>query len=193
MIHNDNLLTEAPVKAEALNVQFSSFFTKEHLDEFPDKGPSPYPTLLDLNITSKGICSLLANLNVHKTAGPDFITVRVLKETQHAYVVAPILRIFFVLLFQQGLFLATGRLPTLSPFTKMGTNKSLLTTDLQLFQLSLESHKGQCWALYCLSFILMTFRSTLNTIRSDYLLTIIMTHYLYKQIFMPWKPGHKTG
>ena len=73
-IHNDNILSEAPAKAEAVNAQFSSVFTNEHFDEFPDKGPSPYPVLPDLNITSEGICSLLANLNVHKAAGPDYIT-----------------------------------------------------------------------------------------------------------------------
>ena len=93
LIQNGDLLTEAPVIAEAFNAQFSSVFAIEHLNDFPDKGPSPYPAMPDLNITTEGISNLLANLNIHKAAGTDFITARILKETRH--VIASILRINF--------------------------------------------------------------------------------------------------
>ena len=35
LIQNGDLLTEAPVKAEAFNAQFSLVFTNEHLNDFP--------------------------------------------------------------------------------------------------------------------------------------------------------------
>ena len=71
LIQNGDLLTEVPVKA--FNAQFSSVFTIEHLNDFPDKGPSPYLAMPDLNITTEGISNLLANLNIHKAAGPDYV------------------------------------------------------------------------------------------------------------------------
>ena len=122
LIHNDNLLTETSAKAEALNAQFSSVFTNECLNEFPDKGPSPYSTLPDLHITTEGICNLLANLNVHKAAGPDFITARILKETCH--VVAPILKTIFCSSLLTGVVPCDWRSANVIPIYKNGNRQN---------------------------------------------------------------------
>ncbi|CAC5392977.1 unnamed protein product [Mytilus coruscus] len=45
-------------KAEILNDQFQSVFTKEHLNNFPNKGKSPYSTMDDIKISTKGWESL---------------------------------------------------------------------------------------------------------------------------------------
>ena len=118
LIQNGDLLTEAPVKAEAFNAQFSSVFTIEHLNDFPDKGPSPYLAMPDLNITTEGISNLLANLNIHKAAGPDFITARILKETRH--VTAPILRIIFCSFLLTGVVPFDWRTANIIPIYKNG-------------------------------------------------------------------------
>ena len=122
LIHNDNILSETSAKAEALNAQFSSVFTNEHFDEFPDKGPSPHPVLPDLNITSEGIFSLLANLNVHKAAGPDYITARVLKETRYA--IALILRIIFCSSLLTGVVPHDWKNANVIPIYKIGNHQS---------------------------------------------------------------------
>ena len=42
----DGLLNSyTPAKAEILNNQFHSVFTKEDFDNLPSKGPSPHPTI----------------------------------------------------------------------------------------------------------------------------------------------------
>ena len=62
-------------KAELLNKQFKSVFTIEPAGDFPNKGPSPYPTMPDITITSQGIENLLNGLKTHKASGPDAIII----------------------------------------------------------------------------------------------------------------------
>ena len=46
-------------KADILNDQFQSVFTKENLNNFPDKGKSPYSTMKDIKISTNGVHKLL--------------------------------------------------------------------------------------------------------------------------------------
>ena len=39
----------------------------------PDKGPSPIPTMPDINVCCNGVIKLLKNINPHKATGPDNI------------------------------------------------------------------------------------------------------------------------
>ena len=79
-------------KAEVLNQQFQSVFTKEPDSPLPDKGLSPHPAICDINVSVEGVYNLLLNIHPHKACGPDQIHGRVLKET--ADVIAPFLRTF---------------------------------------------------------------------------------------------------
>jgi hypothetical protein len=47
--------------AEILNEQFQSVFTKENLNNCPNKGNSPYQTMSDIKINCKGVTKLLGN------------------------------------------------------------------------------------------------------------------------------------
>lgn len=80
-------------KAEILNQQFKSVFTKENLQDFPDKGPSPYNRMKDVIINSNGVLKLLKNLNTHKATGPDSIPSFILKTAAHE--IAPIITKIF--------------------------------------------------------------------------------------------------
>ena len=75
LIHSDS-----GTKANILNAQFKSVFTKEDLSSMPDKGPSPYDTMASITITTPGVQKLLQNLQPHKATGPDSIPARLLKE-----------------------------------------------------------------------------------------------------------------
>jgi len=113
-----SLVTDNHQKAEALNKQFQSVFTKEHDGPIPDKGPSPHPTMPDINITAPGILKLLQNLDVHKASGPDLISSRVLKKT--AEPIAPILRTIFAFFMDTSTVPDDWRNAYITPIYKKG-------------------------------------------------------------------------
>ena len=66
-------------KADILNEQFTSVFTREDTRHIPDKGPSPYLAMPYILISQKGVQKLLKDLNPNKATGPDQIPTRFLK------------------------------------------------------------------------------------------------------------------
>ena len=95
-MRRDSILTVKP-KAELLNSQFKSVFTRqdtEHIDKL--LGPN-YPTINPLVINPKGVGKLLSQLNLSKASGPDQIPCRILKGLSEE--VAPV----FCALFKQSL------------------------------------------------------------------------------------------
>jgi hypothetical protein len=81
-LHHCIAYSDARMKANILNNQFTSVFTSEDpLQPLPDLGPSPHPAVSDINITQEGIQKLLCHLNPHKATGPDQVSPRLLKET----------------------------------------------------------------------------------------------------------------
>jgi hypothetical protein len=87
-------------KAEILNEQFQSVFTKENLNNCPNKGKGPYSTMEDIKINSKGVHKLLKNLKPHKATGPDSIPSFILKAA--ADQLAPILTELYQTSFNTG-------------------------------------------------------------------------------------------
>ena len=87
------LKSDSQSKANILNEQFCSVFTKEDGSTIPDKGPSNINTMNDITVTENGVFKLLKNLNTNKAAGPDEIRTKILQIT--AAELSPILtRIF---------------------------------------------------------------------------------------------------
>jgi hypothetical protein len=77
-----------------------------------------YPEIKDSNITEGGVLKLLEQLNPYKTAGPDNISPRVLKEL--ADHVAPILTIIYNYSYQIGEIPAAWRSASVCPIFKTG-------------------------------------------------------------------------
>ena len=73
--------TDSESKANMLNSQFSSVFTKQNTTNMPSKGSSLHPTMPDINISPAGVSKLLSRLNPSKAAGPDKFPARFLKHT----------------------------------------------------------------------------------------------------------------
>jgi hypothetical protein len=73
------LKSNSQSKANILNDQFTSIFTKEDDGPNPNKGPSNFNNMPDINITENGVYKLLKNLNVNKAAGPDQIPTKILQ------------------------------------------------------------------------------------------------------------------
>ena len=100
-LRDDETLHSAPSeKAEILNRQFASVFTRENVHSVPHMGESPYHTAPVITVTEKGVLKLLNGLNPHRASGPDEISTRFLKTT--ATVIAPILTIIFQSSIDQG-------------------------------------------------------------------------------------------
>ena len=78
-------------KAEALNSQFTSVFTKEQYDAIPYTPVKV--TMPDISLTRKGVEKILKKLNVSKAMGPDNISPRILKEL--AFELSEVLAHFF--------------------------------------------------------------------------------------------------
>ena len=91
--HDGKLITDTIGKAEILNNQFQSVFTKDPDVVPPNKGPSPHPQMVPFQISITGVTKLIKRLNIHKAAGPDQLNGRVLKECCDAC--APILQLIF--------------------------------------------------------------------------------------------------
>lgn len=91
------LATTSSQKAEMLNNQFKSVFTKEDCSNIPNMGPSPHPCMEDIVITKAGVLKLLQNINPNKAAGPDQLTARFLVN------VAPEITPIVTQLFQQSI------------------------------------------------------------------------------------------
>ena len=97
-------LTNAKDKATALNSYFQSVFTIEDLTNVPNKGTSNCSTMKPIVFTVPGIQSLLENLEVVKSPGPDKIHPLVLKHC--AGELAPVLQVIF------SQSLSTGNIPS---------------------------------------------------------------------------------
>ena len=77
---NGELHSDSKDKAQILNDQFSSVFTKD--DQHAGtvlEGPS-LPPLAGLNISEKGVAKLLKEIDPSKAGGPDEVPCRILKE-----------------------------------------------------------------------------------------------------------------
>ena len=114
----DGIVTDDLQKANALNLQFKSVFTEERHGPFPNKGPSPHPVMLDIDITTSGIDALLSNLKIHKATGPDRISARVLKEMHSS--IAPILKVIFDCCLNTGVVPNDWKIANVTPLFKKG-------------------------------------------------------------------------
>ena len=65
-----NVVSNSKDKAQVLNQQFTSVFTKEGPGELPELG-EPYPSIPKLNIVTEGVEAQLRRLNPSKAQGPD--------------------------------------------------------------------------------------------------------------------------
>ena len=108
-------------KADTLNRQFESVFTIDQDNEtsVSDLLPtSSHPTLKEITITDAGILKMLNGLNVHKAAGPDQISPRILKELSST--ITPILGTIFRKSYNTGTIPEAWRQANVVPIFKKG-------------------------------------------------------------------------
>jgi hypothetical protein len=113
---------EPQAKANILNDQFSSVFTKEDLDNKPFLPPSSTPSMNRIKVTQNGITKLLQNLKPNKSGGPDQIPARLLKLA--ACELTPGLTSFFQLSLDSGKIPTEWKSATVAPVFKKGNRSS---------------------------------------------------------------------
>ena len=98
---NGQVHEDSKGKAEVLNSQFQSVFTNEDTSRMP-KLPHKdrLPSIEELQVSTKGIQKLLADINPKKASGPDEVPCRIMKEA--AQEIAPFLRDLYQQSLQQG-------------------------------------------------------------------------------------------
>ena len=73
-------ITDNKAKAEILSNQFKAVFADEDVDTIPDMDSSGVSDIDPLEFQTKGIVSLLRNINTKKASGPDGSSYWLLKE-----------------------------------------------------------------------------------------------------------------
>ena len=110
--------TTNQAKANLLNHHFSSVFTHDGEAPLPYMGPSPYPSLPDIEINIAGVTKVLKEINPYKATGPDCIPAKVLKEM--AEELSPSLALIFSASLQQGKIPQDWRKALITPLFKKG-------------------------------------------------------------------------
>ena len=93
LLQDGILQCDASAKANLLNDQFTSVFTRENASHLPDLGASPHPPVPAFIIENEGVRKLLANINHHSACGPDNLPAYLLKEAANE--LAPVLSLLF--------------------------------------------------------------------------------------------------
>ena len=99
----NELKTSPSSKADVLHhitQQFYSVFTRENND-IPLVSFLKYPNMANIEFTVQGIVKLLQKLKAAKSAGPDNIPTRILKE--YALYIAPVLQLIYTQSYQTGI------------------------------------------------------------------------------------------
>ena len=105
-------------KADILNRQYESVFTKENLTSIPVLDSTTYPEMPSISITNNGVYKLLDSINPNKAQGPDELPARVLKEA--ASEIIPILTEIYNKSLQTGIVPDDWRNANISPIFKKG-------------------------------------------------------------------------
>jgi len=76
---NGLLFSDPKAKADILNRQYQSVFSREDSSDIPAPSETPYPPMPEIVISRNGIVKQLQELKVDKASGPDLLPPRVLK------------------------------------------------------------------------------------------------------------------
>ena len=97
---NGRLHAKPKDKADILNRQYESTWTKEDRSSIPTPEGQPFPAMPEILVTKEGVIKLLLELNPNKATGPDqaergpdLLPVRILKDMANE--IAPILTAIF--------------------------------------------------------------------------------------------------
>ena len=106
-------------RAEILNDQFRSVFTKDTGEPAPQPSGDDYPSIKSCVISEEGVLKLLQELDPSKASGPDDIPCRLLKAL--AVELAPVYTAFFTQSLREGVVPSEWRKARVTPIFKKGS------------------------------------------------------------------------
>ena len=115
---NGLLISEAKDKADILNRQYISVFSREDTSVIPPPVEAPHPPMDEIGIDRLGIVKLLTQLKDHKACGPDLLPTKILKEA--AEPVSVFLKAIFVKSLSSGTLPRDWKLANITPVYKKG-------------------------------------------------------------------------
>ena len=110
------MFAEPRAKAEVLNSQFSRVFSTQEIEDIPDPGENPIPTIGTLTFTASRIEKQLSGLKKDKAYGPDGIPPGFKRRMPRKYQRFLLISIKTVSI--PKLFPANGNMPTYMTFTR---------------------------------------------------------------------------
>ncbi|XP_072021548.1 uncharacterized protein [Amphiura filiformis] len=113
------LHTDPKTKANILNRQFTSVFSRDNGAPIPDLGESQHPSMDDIHVSLNGVIKLLKNLKPFSAPGPDGIPTMLLKET--AKEIAPAVKLLFQASINQGTVPSSWKKAHIVPLFKKGS------------------------------------------------------------------------
>ena len=115
---NGVLVSDSKSKAEILNKQYQSVFSKEDPTIIPTPIEPPSPTMSEIVISREGVLKLLLDLKTSKATGPDNIPPRVLKEA--AEPISHCLQLLFTASLHTGVVPSDWKQAHITPVFKKG-------------------------------------------------------------------------
>ena len=115
---NGRLHAEPKDKADILNRQHESTWTKEDRSSIPPPEDQPFPAMPEISVTKEGVFKLLLKLNPNKATGPDLLPARILKDMANE--IAPILTAIFQRSFDTGIVPRDWRTANVTAIFKNG-------------------------------------------------------------------------
>ena len=131
---NGEWITNDEDKANELNSFFSSVFTKDENDEFPDFSTKTDSSISDIVVTENKVKSLLKKLNISKSTGPDNFHPRFLKET--ADNISYPITILFNKSLSEGILPVIGNWQMLPVYSKVATKQNHQTIDPLVYSIT---------------------------------------------------------
>ena len=116
------LFADGRSKAEILNNQFKSVFTKEKSSDIPTPYGPNFPPIGNIQVNINGVQKLLSNIKANKATGPDNIPCRILKEATPE--LAPILTDIFQHSLRDGVLPDNWKKAQVSPVFKKGNTNN---------------------------------------------------------------------
>ena len=127
---NGRLHADSKEKADILNRQYESTWTREDKTSIPVPDGNPFPSMKDIHVTKEGITKLLQKLNPGKASRPDLLPARILKEL--AEELSPYLTAIFQRSFDTGIVPKDWRTANVTAILRKGKSSRPATIDLSL-------------------------------------------------------------
>lgn len=107
-------------KANILNEQLASIFTKEDKNNILEKGPLPFTSMRNISISDSSVRESIKRLNKKKASGPNKMPITFLIHVQTINIITPVISVVFQQSLDRGEISANWKNANIVPIYKKG-------------------------------------------------------------------------